>query len=404
MAKLLWGKVYYQDVFAGYLRQETGERYTFTYAESYLESTNPAIAMTLPRREDPFISEGYLPGFFDNMVAEGWLQGMQMRLLGKRHCSRLELLLAFGLDCAGAVSVVDPEQEPLHLSTQDQKNPQNLAVFHSRASLSGIQPKLTLVKEGNTFRPAQQGEVSTYIAKLPSETVADIVHNEWLTLIACQALLPEDSFVEMQLAPLDKICDEALVVKRFDRDKDGKRIHFEEFNQLLNHASIRKYEGAYKDMADFMYTEKKCIPTDVYRLYKRIIVGLIMGNTDMHFKNFACIYHGNQLTLSPSYDQVAAAIYQPYQYVALELNNISYKVIGDLKAKHIISLGHDFRLSDSAIHMAVEEIGRHIPGAIEKVHSADRELPQLKGKIIQQLEKRWRGTFSLIGQLLSKKR
>lgn len=58
MANLLWGKIYYLDQFAGYLRQEPGERYTFTYDESYLESTNPAIAMTLPRREAPFISEG----------------------------------------------------------------------------------------------------------------------------------------------------------------------------------------------------------------------------------------------------------------------------------------------------------------------------------------------------------
>ncbi len=33
MAKLLWGKVYYQDQFAGYLRQEPGERYTFQYDE-----------------------------------------------------------------------------------------------------------------------------------------------------------------------------------------------------------------------------------------------------------------------------------------------------------------------------------------------------------------------------------
>jgi hypothetical protein len=82
---------------------------------------------------------------------------------------------------------------------------------------------------------------------------------------------------------------------------------------------------------------------------------------------------------------------------------MSDRVISELKAKHIISLGHDFRLSDAVIRMAVEEIGQHIPAAIEKIHSADYGLPKLKDKIIHQLEKRWRGTFSSIGQLLSKK-
>ncbi|MBL8677095.1 MAG: HipA N-terminal domain-containing protein, partial [Alphaproteobacteria bacterium] len=46
MAQLLWGKVYYQDVFAGYLRQEPGERFLFTYDESYLNSSNPPISYT----------------------------------------------------------------------------------------------------------------------------------------------------------------------------------------------------------------------------------------------------------------------------------------------------------------------------------------------------------------------
>jgi serine/threonine-protein kinase HipA len=52
--------------------------------------------------------------FFDNLVVEGWLETAQMRLLGKHQVNRFELLLAFGQDLAGAVSVID--QEPAHLS------------------------------------------------------------------------------------------------------------------------------------------------------------------------------------------------------------------------------------------------------------------------------------------------
>ena len=48
MANLLWGNVYYQDRFAGVLRQEPGERMSFTYDEHYLAGRHPSIAPSLP--------------------------------------------------------------------------------------------------------------------------------------------------------------------------------------------------------------------------------------------------------------------------------------------------------------------------------------------------------------------
>lgn len=48
MARLLWGQVYCHDQFVGYLRQEPGNRVSFCYDESYLNSGAPAIAYTLP--------------------------------------------------------------------------------------------------------------------------------------------------------------------------------------------------------------------------------------------------------------------------------------------------------------------------------------------------------------------
>lgn len=50
MARLLWGKVYYKDIFAGIIREEPGDRVTFTYDDSYtgleknLEAAKDAIA------------------------------------------------------------------------------------------------------------------------------------------------------------------------------------------------------------------------------------------------------------------------------------------------------------------------------------------------------------------------
>src|SRR5882724_3758242 len=107
MAAALWGKVYYNNVYAGELRQEPGGRCVFTYDPAYLEAKQPAVSFTLPRQTAPHICEQGLHPFFDNLGAEGWLRNAQARALRTDPNNRFALLLAFGQACAGAVSVVD---------------------------------------------------------------------------------------------------------------------------------------------------------------------------------------------------------------------------------------------------------------------------------------------------------
>ena len=95
MAGLLWGRVFYHETFAGYLREEPGDRYFFAYDDSYLNAKLPPIAHTLPLRSEPYVSQSCLHPFFDNLVAEGWLETVQSRTLGLRSASRFNLLLAF---------------------------------------------------------------------------------------------------------------------------------------------------------------------------------------------------------------------------------------------------------------------------------------------------------------------
>src|SRR5580658_6804955 len=136
MATSLWGKVYYDtNSYAGELRQEPGGRCVFTYDPTYLEQGRPAIAFTLPRRAEPYINEQGLHPFFDNLVAEGWLRNAQARALKVDPVNRFALLLAFGHDCAGAVSVIDPA--PLKEPAIDMDDPAMAAALVSRGSLSG---------------------------------------------------------------------------------------------------------------------------------------------------------------------------------------------------------------------------------------------------------------------------
>lgn len=406
MANLLWGKVYYKDIFAGTLREEPGGRVTFAYDSSYIDGGHPAIAHTLPVREQPHISNNGLHPFFDNLVSEGWLEQAQSRLLGRREVTRFELLLAFGFDCAGAVSIVDPEPSALSEAMLDLDDPKEMAVLTSRASLSGVQPKLAVVEEGGIYRPARINELSTHIAKFPSSNHPDLTLNEYLTTLAFKALLPDDEIVDLSIEDVKGLSEPALLIKRFDRappeSNSGARLHFEEFNQLLGRSSRTKYDGAHKDMADFILGTDGCLPTQAYLLYRRILAGLLLGNTDMHLKNFAMFHTEAGLRLAPSYDQVAASLYN-YKTLALKIAGSKDHPIGDLKGRHLTLLGEEFGLSPAAINMAAQGLEKHIEAAKDAIQEAPLGEADFKDNLIKLIGKRWNGTFALIGKALSKK-
>ncbi|MDH5552883.1 MAG: HipA domain-containing protein [Nitrosomonas sp.] len=401
MANLLWGKVYYKEVFAGTLREEPGDRTSFEYGASYLEAGHSAIAHTLPVTIALHTSHAGFHAFFDNLVAEGWLEQAQTRLLGKRQVSRFELLLAFGYDCAGAVSVIDPEPAKLSELLLDINDSKEMALLTSRASLSGIQPKLAVIERNGKYYPARVGELSTHIAKFPSSNYSDLIDNEYLTTLAFKALLPDDDVVDLFIGSVEGQSEPALVIKRFDRSSEG-RIHFEEFNQLLGRKSSAKYDGSHKEMADFISNTPGCLLVENYRLFGRILAGILLGNTDMHFKNFAMLHSPSGLRLAPAYDEISAALYQ-YKTLALQIAGARDLRIGDLKARHIIALGGEFSLSHAAINMMVKQLEKNLDAAKQVIVDADAGTDDLKNNLIELLEKRWNGTFVLIGKTLSKK-
>jgi serine/threonine-protein kinase HipA len=402
MARTLWGKVYFKDIYAGRLQEDPGGRCVFTYDASYIEGKQPAIAHTLLVRPEPYVSERGLHPFFDNLVAEGWFRNAQARALGVDPRSRFALLLGFGHDLAGAVSVEDPE--PAERRQVDHADEATVAALLGRASLSGIQRKLLVVKDGRSYRPVGQNELSTHIAKLPSGNLTDLLELEYLTTQAVRALLPDDETVEMEIVRLDAIKENALVIPRFDRTFSGKRIHFEEFNQLLGkYSGNDKYDGAYEDMGRFITNTPSCIPAEADRLLRRIMASLLVGNTDAHLKNFAMFHLRDGLRLTPSYDLVAASVYPEFQSIALQVAGVRNLAIGSLQPKHLLGMAGAFGVNPQALMSAIDHIGKRLPHAIEAVAKSNIGAKPMHDSLQAKMEKRWNGSFESTGPLLSKR-
>jgi serine/threonine-protein kinase HipA len=96
-------QVFYNKRLAGILR-ETDSGFRFQYDHDYLAG-GTRISFTLPLREDAFEST-QLPGFFENLVAEGWLRKLQSLEQKIDESDGFGLLLANGRDLVGAVTIL----------------------------------------------------------------------------------------------------------------------------------------------------------------------------------------------------------------------------------------------------------------------------------------------------------
>lgn len=63
-------KIICNNVKAGVLTETDDRQYIFVYDTDYVNSSNPSVSLTLPKRKEQFLS-AYLFPFFSNLLPEG---------------------------------------------------------------------------------------------------------------------------------------------------------------------------------------------------------------------------------------------------------------------------------------------------------------------------------------------
>jgi serine/threonine-protein kinase HipA len=158
-------------------------------------------------------------------------------------------------------------------------------------------------------------------------------------------------------------------------------------------------------MAAFILKTPGCTPVDAWRLYQRILVCLLTGNTDAHLKNFAMFHTPDGLRLTPAYDLVAAALYPEYRQLALAIGTASDLALEQVKPKHLVGLSKACGLDTKVLTEAVGSIDRRRKAAEKAVTDAAKQVGDeaLGKRLLELMERRWNGSFKSIGQFLSKK-
>ena len=185
-----------------------------------------------------------------------------------------------------------------------------------RVSLSGAQPKFSIVVDDDKLRYIREGEQGTFILK-PRPTAYQIINKDF-----CVA----NEHVTMQIASqvygietaANALCffddgTPAYITRRFDVHSKGKYKQ-EDFAALLgytkdNAGSNYKYDKAsYEECAEVIHRYVKATLIDIRRFFRIILFNFVTLNDDAHLKNFSLIERNGEYRLSPAYDLINTSL------------------------------------------------------------------------------------------------
>ncbi|AJA10906.1 HipA N-terminal domain-containing protein [Sphingopyxis fribergensis] len=362
-----------KDVKVGTIVRTPGDFSAFSLDPAYRATGGvPVLSLSLRSasgdlRKDPRPVSGALPPFFANLLPEDRLRAaMEKHHAGTvRPGNDFDLLAALGADLPGAVRVL-PSDGQASVTTTASHGPRK-----ARFSLAGVQMKLSVMKNtgkgGGLTLPFGDGE-GQYIAKFPSTAFPGVSENEFANLALAEAigmdvpereLLSRDQFEGIP-GEFETLAEGlVLLVRRFDRTANGQRVHIEDFAQIFGLYPARKYDGAaFHDIASVLNVAIS--PFAALEFVRRLTLSVVMGNGDMHLKNWSLIYPGAGDTpaLAPIYDTLSTVPYIPSDGLALSLGGErSFKALGPARWK---AFANRARLPEPAVLKAVAETVQRI--------------------------------------------
>jgi serine/threonine-protein kinase HipA len=186
-------------------------------------------------------------------------------------------------------------------------------------SISGAQAKFGVcISEGELVIPPE-GFLSTHIVKPCPPEYKELPANEHLSMCINNLL-----GIDTAICGLIHFADDTLayVVKRYDREKGGGRIHQEDMMQAMgrpNSEDNSKYAGSYEAIARALSNIPGAGLIEAAEFLKRAMVMYLVGNGDFHLKNTSLIYaKPGPPTLSPAYDIVNTTLYGDSEFQCLD--------------------------------------------------------------------------------------
>lgn len=342
-----------------------GDRSIFSFEPDYIEATDRdtlSLSFKNPmgglRTNFPATGPNLL-SFFSNLLPEGTLRDYLARQAGVKPMHEVYLLWALGQDLPGAVSAMPIDGDDLPddagSSAREKEKRQQEAL---RFSLAGVQLKFSALrnkgKNGGLTIPAR-GIGGSWIVKLPADRFEGVPENEFSFMTIARGIgidVPKITLInldEIEGLPdgLGRLRGEkAFAIERFDRSEAGA-IHIEDFAQVFGRYPHQKYDDAsYRNIATVLGIETS--QDDIAEFIRRLVFSTLIGNDDMHLKNWSLIYYDRKTPkIAPAYDLLSTIPYLPSTTAALKYARTN--VMAELTLEELSYLASKARLPEKTV-------------------------------------------------------
>ncbi len=206
------------------------------------------------------------------------------------------------------------------------------------SSLGGARPKASVIDENKIL----------YIAKFPSrkDDYDTGLGEHFSHLLAKKAGI--NAAETRVISTNDKY--HTLLSRRFDREKDSKRIHFASAMTLLglNDGNNATTGHGYLDIVDFIIRNCTNVERNLQELYRRVAFNICIGNSDDHFRNHGFLLTAKGWELSPAYDMNPTL----NEYQSLLINSYTNK--SDLN--ELLNSCEEYMLSKETAGQIIDEV------------------------------------------------
>ena len=253
-----------------------------------------------------------------------------------------------------------------------------------RISLSGVQPKASLIlnDNGQLVRPSE-GHRGHYILK-PAPSSYLLLERKYC---------PANEHLSMQLAAqvyhietaANGLCffrdgEAAYLTRRFDVAPDGSKFQQEDLASLggltkANGGSDYKYSNlSYEECAELIRKFTKAAPVEVLKFFRIVVFNYLILNDDAHLKNFSLINRGNgEYHLAPAYDLINTSLhlYEPRIFAldkGLFREGMQFSDTHTVSRKDFEEFGHRIGLSDRLVKRELDFFATEQSLAHELIH------------------------------------
>jgi len=386
----------------GVITRLAGDRQLFAFEQDYIDDPQrPTLSLSFKGSTGGLVTNvrpvpRRVPPFFSNLLPEGHLREYLAKRANVNPEREFFLLAVLGADLPGALVIEPLEIETRQADAHHDDDESDHAVFPPdtalRFSLAGVQLKFSAIMEapGGLTIPTR-GMGGSWIVKLPSARFAAVPENEFAMLeLARRAgiTVPENRLV--RTADIKGLPDEArapetkaLAVRRFDRLAGGEPAHMEDFAQVFGQYPNDKYKSrSYANIAAVLWAEAG--EEAVAEFVRRLVFSVVIGNADMHLKNWSLLYPDRRRPiLSPGYDFVATLPYIPNDTLALSFGGS--RSLAEITPDQMRSFADKARIPASPLWKIAVETAQKTAAGWKSLEQADLLPKDLRSSIQRQI-------------------